>query len=248
VIALGLYFMERRISRGVEMAKKKSQGRSSVSSGTELPEVTVYLADDHAMVREGLASLLGRDDTRFSIIGQSGDGLVVLSDVKRLGPDVVVLDITMPGLNGLDICRDIVKRCPETNVLILSMHSDTQFIVRAIEYGAMGYLLKESATTQLHEAVSAVAAGELYLGPGISREVLGQVTKSREDLYERLTTRERQVFQLIAEGKTNRKIAEILELSVKTVDTHRSRLMNKLDIHDQTSLVKYALRKGIVTI
>jgi DNA-binding NarL/FixJ family response regulator len=233
---------------GVDMAKNKSKGRSGIAGASKLPEVTIYLADDHAMVREGLASLLAGDDTRFSIIGQSGDGLVVLSDVKRLEPDVVVLDITMPGLNGLDICRDIVKRCLSTKVLILSMHSDTQFIVRAIEYGAMGYLLKESATTQLHEAVSAVAVGELYLGPGIPRDILGQITKSQGDPYERLTTRERQVFQLIAEGKTNRNIAEILDLSVKTVDTHRMRLMNKLDIHDQITLVKYALRKGIVTI
>jgi two-component system, NarL family, response regulator NreC len=232
----------------MEMAKKKSQRRPDGLDDGKSSSISIYLADDHAMVREGLASLLARNDGKFSIIGQSGDGLSVLADVKRLLPQVVVLDITMPGLNGLDVCRDIVKRCPRTNVLILSMHSDTQFIVRAIEYGALGYLLKESATTQLHEAVSAVACGELYLGPGIPQEILGQVTKSHEDPYERLTTRERQVFQLIAEGQTNRNIAVKLDLSVKTVDTHRMRLMNKLDIHDQISLVKYALRRGIVTI
>jgi len=128
------------------------------------------------------------------------------------------------------------------------MHSDPQFIVRAIEYGARGYLLKESAMTQLREAVSAVACGELYLGPGIPRDILEQVAKSRDDPYERLTSRERQILQMIAEGKINRKIAKQLGLSVKTVDTHRMRLMNKLDIHDQISLVKYALRKGIVII
>jgi len=230
------------------MAKKKPQRRSEASEDDKSDSITIYLADDHAMVREGLASLLARDGGKFSIIGQSGDGLTVLPDVKRLRPQVVVLDITMPGLNGLDVCRDIVKRCSRTNVLILSMHSNPQFIVRAIEYGATGYLLKESATTQLHEAVFAVARGELYLGPGIPREILEQVTKSHEDPYERLTSRERQVFQLIAEGKTNRNIAKQLGLSVKTVDTHRMRLMNKLDIHDQISLVKFALRKGIVTI
>jgi len=190
------------------MAKKKSQGRPEGPNSGESDSVTIYLADDHAMVREGLALLLARDGGRFSIIGQSGDGLAVLPEVKRLRPDVVVLDITMPGLNGLDVCRDIVKRCDHTNVLILSMHSDPQFIVRAIEYGARGYLLKESATTQLHEAVSAVARGRLYLGPGIPQEILEQVTKSHDDPYERLTSRERQVFQLIAEGKTNRNIAK----------------------------------------
>ena len=230
------------------MAKKESQRRSDVSNGGRSDSVMIYLADDHTMVREGLASLLVRDGGRFSVIGQSGDGLAVLADVKRLRPDVVVLDVTMPGLNGLDVCRDIVKRCSRTNVLILSMHSDPQFIVRAIEYGATGYLLKESATTQLHEAVSAVARGEVYLGPGIPRGILEQVTKSHNDPYERLTTRERQVLQLIAEGKINRNIAKQLGLSVKTIDTHRMRLMNKLDIHDQISLVKFALRKGIVTI
>jgi len=230
------------------MANKNSRAQSKPPNGGHGSIVTIYLADDHAMVREGLASLLSRDNGRFSIVGQSGDGLSVLGDVKRLNPDVVVLDITMPGLNGLDVCRDIVKRCPDTQVLILSMHSDSQFIARAIEYGAKGYLLKESATTQLHEAVSAVAAGVLYLGPGIPEDILDQISESHDDPYERLTSRERQVFQLIAEGKTNRNIAEKLELSVKTVDTHRMRLMNKLDIHDQISLVKYALRRGIVTI
>ena len=230
------------------MAEKKSSVQPEPADEVEMAAITIYLADDHAMVREGLASLLSRDDGKFSIIGQSGDGLTVLGDVKRLSPDVVVLDITMPGLNGLDVCRDIVKRCPGTKVLILSMHSDTQFIIRAMEYGAKGYLLKESATTQLHEAVSAVAGGVLYLGPGIPSDILEQMSESRDDPYERLTSRERQVFQLIAEGKTNRNIAEHLSLSVKTVDTHRMRLMNKLDIHDQISLVKYALRRGIVTI
>ena len=230
------------------MTNEKSQRQTDGSEGDQSSSVTIYLADDHAMVREGLASLLASDDNKFAVIGQSGDGLAVLSDVKRLQPHVVVLDITMPGLNGLDVCRDIVRLCPRTNVLILSMHSDAQFIVRAIEYGATGYLLKESATTQLHEAVSSVAGGTLYLGPGIPLDILEQVTKSHDDPYERLTSRERQVFQLIAEGKTNRNIAEKLDLSVKTVDTHRMRLMNKLDIHDHISLVKYALRKGIVTI
>ena len=230
------------------MAKKKSQKRSEASNSSKSDSITIYLADDHTMVREGLASLLARDGSNFSIIGQSGDGLAVLPDVKRLCPDVALLDITMPSLNGLDVCRDIVKHCEHTNVLILSMHSAPQFVVRAIEYGARGYLLKESATTQLREAVSAVACGELYLGPGVSRDILEQVAKSHEDPYERLTSRERQVLQMIAEGKINRKIAKKLGLSVKTVDTHRMRLMNKLDIHDQISLVKYALRKGIVII
>ena len=230
------------------MTKKKAMSRSGLPDKSSGSAVTIYLADDHAMVREGLASLLVKDDGGFQIVGQCGDGLAVLPDVKRLEPDVVVLDITMPGFNGLDVCRDIVKRCPGTNVLILSMHSDAQFITRAMEYGAKGYLLKESATTQLHEAVLSVARGVLYLGPGIPEDILDQIAKSHDDRYELLTSRERQIFQLIVEGKTNRNIADQLDLSVKTVDTHRMRLMNKLDIHDQIALVKYALRRGIVTI
>ncbi|MCP4374744.1 MAG: response regulator transcription factor [bacterium] len=230
------------------MARKKLLEKSVESDGGRLGPITVYLADDHTMVRQGLASLLDSDPGRFSIVGQSGDGLAVLSEVKRLKPQVAVIDVTMPGLNGLDVCREIVKRCSCTGVLILSMHSDRQFIHRAIRYGARGYLLKEAAVTQLHKAVSAVADGEYYFGPGEPRKIMEQTGSKCGDPYERLTSRERQVFQLIAEGGTNRSIAEQLGLAIKTVDTHRTRLMNKLDIHDQISLVKYALRKGIVTI
>jgi DNA-binding NarL/FixJ family response regulator len=230
------------------MARKKLLGQSGSSDAERSGPVTVYLADDHTMVRQGLASLLSNGHGHFSIVGQSGDGLAVLADVKRLKPQVAVVDITMPGLNGLDICRDIVKRCKHTRVLILSMHSDPQFITRAIRYGAMGYLLKEAAVTQLQQAVSAIAVGQLYFGPGKPHKIMKQATSNCDDPYERLTSRERQVFQLIAEGGTNRSIAAQLGLAIKTVDTHRTRLMNKLDIHDQISLVKCALRKGIVTI
>ena len=213
----------------------------------EHEQITVYLADDHTMVREGLAALLA-DDKSFNIIGQSGDGLTVLEEVKRLAPMVVVLDITMPGLNGLDICREITRKAKGAAVLILSMHDNESFVARALEYGASGYLLKESATDQLQRALKTVARGELYLGPGIALSVLARAGKGGEDPYDRLSTRERQVLQLIAEGKTNRKTAEELKLSVKTVDTHRMRLMRKLDIHDQTALVKFAVARGIVTV
>lgn len=213
----------------------------------EQEQITVYLADDHTMVREGLAALLA-DDKSFNIIGQSGDGLTVLEEVKRLAPMVVMLDITMPGLNGLDICREITRKAKGTAVLILSIHDNESFVARALEYGASGYLLKESATDQLQRALKMVARGEMYLDPGIASSVLARIGKGGEDPYDRLSTRERQVLQLIAEGKTNRKIAEELKLSVKTVDTHRMRLMRKLDIHDQTALVKLAVARGIVTV
>ena len=209
--------------------------------------VRVFLADDHAMVREALAALLAKDK-RFEIVGQCGDGLKVLGAVRQCRPAVVVLDITMPGLNGLDICRDLSRKCKFASVLILSMHDNEQFIARALEHGASGYLLKGAAAAQLTEAVTAVARGDLYLGPGVSRSVLDRLSNGQEDPYDRLTSRERQVLQLIAEGRTNRAIADHLGLAVKTVDTHRMRLMRKLNIHDQTTLVKFALKKGLVSL
>jgi len=209
--------------------------------------IRVYLADDHAMVREGLASLLARNP-EFEVVGQCGNGLEVVSGILACNPDVVVLDIVMPGLNGLDICREITRKAPAVGILILSVHDNEQFIVRALEYGAAGYLLKESAADQLAEALRAVARGRRYLGPGIKRDVLDRAAGTRLDPYDLLSTRERQVLQLIAEGRTSRKIADDLGLSVKTVDTHRMRLMRKLNIHDLTTLVKFALRKGLVPL
>jgi DNA-binding NarL/FixJ family response regulator len=209
--------------------------------------IAAFLADDHTMVRDGLAALIDREPD-INVIGQCGNGLDLLEHFAQVHPDVLVLDITMPGLNGLDICREIVRRYRETAVLILTMHDDEQFIARALEYGASGYLLKEAAGTQLAQAVRAVANGQLYLGPGIPRGVLQRIGRGARDPYETLTTREREVLQLIAEGKTNRQIAEDLGVAVKTIDTHRSHLMRKLAIHDQTSLVKYAIRRGITDV
>ncbi|MCK5113917.1 MAG: response regulator transcription factor [Phycisphaerae bacterium] len=210
-------------------------------------KIEIFLADDHAMVREGLAALVEADEG-IEVVGQCGDGLKVVSEVLACNPDVVILDITMPGLNGLDICRELVKKCDGISVLVLTMHSNEQFIAQALENGATGYLLKESAAEKLNEAIRRVASGEIFLGPGIPRNVLQRLGQIERDPYQKLSTRERQVLQLIAEGKTNRIVAEVLGLSTKTVDTHRTRLMRKLNIHDQTSLVKFAIRKGIISV
>jgi DNA-binding NarL/FixJ family response regulator len=209
--------------------------------------VKVLLADDHTMVREGLAALIGQG-SQVQVIGQCGDGLQVVKQVEKLQPDVVVLDISMPGLNGLDICRELSKKFREIAVLILTMHDSEQFIAKAMQNGARGYLIKDAAPAQLTEAILAVARGETFLGAGIPKTALDLNPGGDGDLYDRLTTRERQVLQLIAESKTNRQIAGVLKLSVKTVDTHRSHLMRKLRIHDQTSLVKFVLRRGIVEL
>ena len=209
--------------------------------------IRIFLADDHEMVREGLAALVEADEG-IKVVGQCGDGLQVVADVIACDPDVVILDITLPGLNGLDICRELVRKCDGISVLILTMHSNEQFIAQALENGATGYLLKESAAEKLSEAIRRVASGEIFLGPGIPRNVLQRLGQIERDPYQKLSTRERQVLQLIAEGKTNRAVAEVLGLSTKTVDTHRTRLMRKLNIHDQTSLVKFAIRKGVISV
>lgn len=211
--------------------------------GNEL--ISVYLADDHAMVRDGLATLIA-DHGKFRIVGQCGDGLKVVDEVVSLQPDVAVVDISMPGLNGLDICREIVRKVDKIAVLILTMYEDEQFIATALENGASGYLMKTAAAEKFAEAILAVARGELYLSPGVSRNVLKRF--GRDDPYQSLTSRERQVLHMVVEGKTNRQIAAELNVAIKTVDTHRMRLMRKLNIHDQTSLVKYALKKGIVRL
>jgi DNA-binding NarL/FixJ family response regulator len=207
--------------------------------------VTVLLADDHTMVREGFASLISKNP-KVQVIGHCEDGLKVVQQVKEIQPDVVVQDIFMPGMNGLDICRELSKKFPKTKVLMLTMHDTQEFIIQALESGACGYVTKDAPPDQLIEAILAVARGEKFVGEKITPEIIDRVGKDDGDPYKKLTTRERQVLQLIAEGNTSRQIASILEISEKTVDTHRSHLMRKLGFHDQTELVKFAIRKGIV--
>ena len=207
--------------------------------------ISVFLADDHQMVRECLAAMLSREGD-LHVVGECGDGLTALEQIQQVEPDVAVLDIRMPGLNGIDLCRELKRKVKGTSLLLLTMYDDVEFIARALRSGATGYLMKEAGSECLIQAIRTVARGELYLGPGIPQGVLDRIHSGDGDLYERLSTRERQVLQIIAEGNTNRKVAEVLGLSVKTIDTHRMRIMKKLDIHDQVSLVKFAVRKGLV--
>lgn len=209
--------------------------------------ISVYIADDHSILREGLVALFAREDD-IHVVGQTGDGLAVVHDVSTLEPAVAIIDIGMPGLNGLDICSDLTRKAEVTAVLMLTMESDEEFIVTALKNGAAGYLTKDVLSQQLCEAVRTVARGELYLAPGLSSTVLARLGKRAVDPYDTLTKRERQVLLMIAESATNRQIAAQLNIAVKTVDTHRTRLMKKLDIHDQTSLVKFAIRKGIIHV
>jgi len=210
-------------------------------------KITVFLADDHKVLRDGLVMLLEADPL-ISVAGQCRDGREVVRCVQDIKPDVVILDITLPSLNGLDVCQELSRKVPDTAVVILTMHSNEEFVIEALENGALGYLLKDVAADEVISAIHAASRGESYLGTGIEKSVLSRLNKNDSDPYKQLTPREKQVLQLIAEGKTSRQAAQELSISCKTVDTHRNRLMGKLDIHHQTELVKYAIRKGIITL
>lgn len=207
-------------------------------------KISVLLVDDHKMVREGLALLIDRDP-RLNVVGQCGDGLRVLGMVNQLKPQVVVLDIELPGLNGLDVCHEISKKHNSVAVLILTMHDDEVFVMRALQSGAKGYLLKDAAAKKLSDGIVTIANGLPFFNKAIKRKPNGSLG---DDIYDTLTLRERQVLQMIAEGKTSRQIAQNLHLAVKTVETHRTRLMGKLDIHNINALVKYAIKRGIVQL
>ena len=211
--------------------------------------VTLLLADDHHVVRQGLRALLEADPD-FRVVGEASDGLEVPDLVERLQPRVLIVDLMMPGLNGLEVTRQVSKRSPQTRVLILSMHSNEAYVLEALRNGAAAYVLKDSTAAHLVHAVREVVAGRRYLSPPLSEraiETYAEKAKSTSlDPYETLTTRERQVLHLAAEGLTNAEIADRLSISPRTAETHRANLMRKLGLRSQTDLVRYALRRGIV--
>jgi two-component system response regulator NreC len=211
--------------------------------------VTIMLADDHQVVRQGLRSLLEAEPD-FRIVGEAGDGLEAVKLVERLLPDVLVVDLMMPGLNGLEVTRQTSQRSPQTRVVILSMHASEAYVLEALRKGAAGYVLKASSADDLVKAVRTVATGRRYLSSPLSERAIEiYVQKAKEetlDKYETLTTREREVLHLAAEGYSNREIGERLSISHYTAMTHRSNLMRKLDLHSQTDLVRYALQRGII--
>jgi two-component system, NarL family, response regulator NreC len=211
--------------------------------------ITIVLADDHHVVRQGLRVLL-ESESGFSLVGETGDGLETVRLVERLKPNVLIVDLMMPGINGLEVTRQVVDSSPQTRVLVLSMHASDAYVLEALRNGATGYLLKSSVTGDLIEAVRNVAAGHRHLSPSISEraiELLVQKTQASSlDVYETLTTREREVLQLAAEGHPNTGIAEKLFISSRTVETHRANLMRKLGLENHTELVLYAVRRGII--
>lgn len=209
----------------------------------------VLLADDHTLVRAGVRKLL-ESMSDIEVVGEAEDGLAVLALAAQLKPDLVLMDISMPGINGLDATVQLRKAQPEAAVIILSMHQNEEYVRQALRHGASGYLLKDAAPMELDLAIRAVRRGNTYLSPAISQGVLNDYVERlrREDHpSDNLTPRQREVLQLVVQGYSTKEIARHLNLAVKTVDTHRTQLMKQLDVHDVTGLVRYAIRRGLIS-
>lgn len=206
--------------------------------------IRVVLADNHALVRQGLRALLEREG--LEVAGEAADGREAVRLAHELRPDVALLDIGMPLLNGIDAAREIQKESRGTKTILLTRHDEDQYVTEALRAGVKGYVLKKQAATDLVDAIRQACRSEVYLSPGISRAVVKAYLSKEELAAEPLTARERQVLQLVGEGKSTKDVASILGISVKTAESHRSRLMHKLDIHETASLVRYAIRRGLV--
>ena len=215
-----------------------------------MPPLRILLADDHTVVRQGLRKIL-EARPQWEVVAEAADGREAVRQAEEVKPDVAIVDVAMPLLNGIEAVRQIARKASGTRVLVLSMHNDEAYVTQMLRAGAAGYLLKDSADVDLLQAVDAVAAGKSFFSPAIARVIADDYVRQLEDRgasdrYELLSEREREIFQLIAEGKTNKEIAALLFLSPSTVDTHRSRIMEKLDVHSAAEIVLYAVRKGVI--
>jgi two-component system response regulator NreC len=206
--------------------------------------IRIVLADDHVLVRQSLKSLLEREG--FQVVAEASDGQQALRDVASLQPDVAIMDISMPTINGLNAAREMSRSSPKTKTILLTQHDESQYVREALEVGVKGYVLKNQVANDLLVAIQQVTRGQVYLSPGVSSAVIEAYQSKSEKSKNPLTLRERQVLQLIAEGKSTKDVASLLGVSVKTAESHRTRLMQKLDIHETASLVLYAVRHGIV--
>jgi two-component system response regulator NreC len=206
--------------------------------------IRIVLADDHVLVRQGLKSLLERE--HFQVMAEASDGQDAVKLVETHHPDIAIMDISMPTLNGIDAARCLARSAPKTKTILLTQHEEEQYIHEALEAGVKGYVLKNQAANDLIQAIRQVGRGEFYLSPGISRAVMEAYRTKSERPADPLTARERQVLQLIAEGKSTKDTASVLGISVKTAESHRMRLMQKLNIHETASLVRYAVRRGLI--
>ena len=210
--------------------------------------LTVFIADDHVIMREGLAQLL-QSEAGIEVVGVAGNGRDTVAQVLRLKPAIVIMDISMPDMNGIEAARQIRDRLPECQVVILSMHSTSEHVFHALEAGVRGYILKESAGREILNAVRAVQSGKRYLSPEVAGIVAEQIAAPpRASPIGTLSRREREILQLVAEGRSSTQIGTVLHLSSKTVDTYRSRLMQKLNVGDVVALVKFAIQHGLTTL
>jgi DNA-binding NarL/FixJ family response regulator len=215
--------------------------------------IRIAIVDDHDLVRAGIRAIL-EQEPQFQIAFETGDGQEAIRQATSLRPDIVLMDVHLPGgIGGLDATETIVKDCPEVKVIILTQYENREYIRRALRIGARGYLLKRSAASELKEAIRTVHAGQRYLHPSVADELVDLLTTGRsiedsEDDYDRLTPREKQVFKLLAEGKTSRDISKYLTISLKTAMTHRTNVMEKLNMHTRSELIRYAVRKAVISV
>ncbi len=211
--------------------------------------IRIVLADDHEMVRQGLARLL-QDEPNLTVVGTAKDGLEAVRLVEEVQPDVLIVDLMMPGLNGLEVTRQLTQKYPNLLVVMLSMHADEAYVLEALRNGARGYVLKEAGRTDLVQAIHQVMAGQRYMSAPLTERAielyLNQPQESEIDPYERLTTREREVFQLLAEGHANKEVAERLSIGVRTVETHRANIMDKLNVHTSAEMIHFAYQRGVL--
>jgi DNA-binding NarL/FixJ family response regulator len=210
---------------------------------------TILLVDDHQVVRQGLRALL-KGESDLQVVGEAGDGLQAIQMVERLKPNVLVLDLMMPGVNGLEVTRQVHQRFPDTRIIVLSMHANEAYVLEALRNGAIGYVLKETGITDLVHAVREALAGRRYLSPPLSARAIDSYIQKAQaaelDPYETLTTREREVLQLAAQGLTNAEVAGRLSISPRTAETHRANVMHKLGLETQIDLIRFALKRGIL--
>jgi DNA-binding NarL/FixJ family response regulator len=216
-----------------------------------MPKTKVLIADDHAIVREGIGMILAPYDD-IEVVGEAADGSEAIDKVRELSPNVVLMDIAMPGLGGLEATLEILRTEPQCRILVLTQYDDAEYIYRFLKVGASGYVLKKAVGADLVSAIRAVSQGKSFLDSSIADKVIKDyLDQSRiaehEILYDKLSDREKQVLKLIAEGQTSRQIADVLCLSIKTIMTHRTNLMEKLGMHNRADLIKYAIRKGLVS-
>jgi two-component system response regulator NreC len=215
-----------------------------------MAKTKILIADDHALVREGIRMILSKEPD-FEVVGEASDGQQALNLVETLRPNVVVMDLSMPGMGGIEATQLLKVRHPQVAVLALTMHEDESFVFRLLRAGALGYVLKRAAAQDLVQAVRAAARGESFLYPSVAQKVVADYLKRVEageapDRFDGLTEREKEILTLIAEGLSNQQIAQKLFVSIKTVQTHRAHIMEKLNLHDRTELVRYAIRKGLI--